>query len=167
MPHARLAWYEADVDRQQLLDVLDQVRAGTLSAADAAGRLSDLPYAEVVHAVGSTLIDHHRELRTGVPEIVFGAGKTPEQIAGALRELARRSGGAIATRVDPAKARALQTLVPEMRTSPVKPGGKTSPDVSSTISIFVCGIGLPQLRSPTANSPGFCATTIAAVSVMP
>jgi pyridinium-3,5-biscarboxylic acid mononucleotide synthase len=102
------------VDRQQLLSVLDQVRAGALSPADAAGQLSDLPYAEVAHAVGTTMIDHHRELRTGVPELVFGAGKTPEQIAAALRELARRAGGAIATRVDPGKAAALRALVPEI-----------------------------------------------------
>lgn len=102
------------MDRQQLLEVLDQVRAGALSPADAAGRLGGLPYAEVAHAVGSTLIDHHRELRTGVPEMVFGAGKTPEQIAAALRELAGRAGGAIATRVDAAKAAALRALVPEI-----------------------------------------------------
>jgi NCAIR mutase (PurE)-related protein len=102
------------VDRQQLLDVLDQVRLGALSPADAVDRLSDLPYAEVAHAVGSTMIDHHRELRTGVPEIVFGAGKTAEQIAGALRELARRAGGAIATRIDAARAEALRALVPEV-----------------------------------------------------
>lgn len=102
------------MDRQQLLDVLDQVRIGALSPADAVDRLSDLPYAEVAHAVGSTLIDHHRELRTGVPEIVFGAGKTPEQIAGALRELARRSGGAIASRIDAARAEALRALLPEV-----------------------------------------------------
>ena len=102
------------MDRQQLLEVLDQVRTGAVSPEEAARRLSDLPYAEVAHAVGSTLIDHHRELRTGVPEIVFGAGKTPEQIAAALRELARRAGGAIATRIDPAKAEALRGLVPEV-----------------------------------------------------
>ena len=102
------------MDRQQLLDVLDQVRLGALSPADAVDRLRDLPYAEVAHAVGSTMIDHHRELRTGVPEIVFGAGKTPEQIAGALRELARRAGGAIATRIDAARAEALRALVPEV-----------------------------------------------------
>src|SRR3982750_726259 len=87
---------------------------GAMSAEDAARRLSDLPYAEVAHAVGSTLIDHHRELRTGVPELVFGAGKTPAQIAAALTELARRAGGAIATRVDPAKAEALRALLPEL-----------------------------------------------------
>jgi NCAIR mutase (PurE)-related protein len=102
------------VDRQQLLEVLDRVRAGTLSATDAARQLSELPFSEVAHAVGSTMIDHHRELRTGVPEIVFGAGKTPEQIAGALRELSRRAGGALATRVEPAKAAALRQLVPEV-----------------------------------------------------
>ena len=97
-----------------MLEVLDQVRAGTLSPEAAARALSDLPYSEVAHAVGSTMIDHHRELRTGVPEIVFGAGKTPEQIAAALRELARRAGGAIATRIDPAKAAALRALVPDV-----------------------------------------------------
>jgi hypothetical protein len=102
------------VDRQQLLEVLDQVRTGAVSPEEATRRLSDLPYAEVAHAVGSTLIDHHRELRTGVPEIVFGAGKTPEQIAAGLRELARRAGGAIATRIDPAKGEALRRLVPEI-----------------------------------------------------
>lgn len=103
------------MDRQQLLDLLDEVRAGALTPDDAAGRLRDLPYAEVAHAVGSTLIDHHRELRTGVPELVFGAGKTAEQIAGAMTELARRAGAAIATRVDAAKAEALRALVPGVR----------------------------------------------------
>jgi NCAIR mutase (PurE)-related protein len=102
------------VDRLQLLEVLDQVRAGALSPADAADRLSDLPYAEVAHAVGSTMIDHHRELRTGVPELVFGAGKTAAQIADAMRELARRAGGALATRIDAAKAEELRQLVPEV-----------------------------------------------------
>lgn len=102
------------MDRQQLLEVLDQVRIGALSPADALDRLSDLPYAEVAHAVGSTMIDHHRELRTGVPEIVFGAGKTAEQIAAALRELARRAGGAIATRVEAGKLDALRALLPDL-----------------------------------------------------
>ena len=60
------------------------------------------------------MIDHHRELRTGVPEIVYGASKTPEQIAAALGELARVAGGAIATRVDPAKAAAVRALRPDV-----------------------------------------------------
>jgi NCAIR mutase (PurE)-related protein len=132
------------VDRQQLLDVLDQVRAGVLSPAEAAGRLSDLPYAEVVHAVGSTMVDHHRELRTGVPEIVFGAGKTPEQIAGGMRELARLAGAAIATRIDPAKADALRALVPEVV-------------IHELARIAI--LGAPAARPPAAPIAVVCAGT--------
>lgn len=97
------------MDRSQLLSLLDEVRAGTVSPEDAARRLAALPYAEAAHAV---VVDHHRELRTGVPELVYGASKTAEQIAAALRELAK-AGGALATRVDPDKAKAVQALLPE------------------------------------------------------
>lgn len=101
------------MDRTQLQLLLDEVRAGQLSSEEAARRLTSLPFAEVAQAV---VIDHHRELRTGVPELVFGAGKTPEQIAVALRELATSvpGGGAIATRVDEAKAAAVKALLPEV-----------------------------------------------------
>jgi NCAIR mutase (PurE)-related protein len=102
------------VDRQQLLDVLDQVRAGTLPPDEAARRIGELPFAEVASAVGTVMIDHHRELRTGVPEIVYGASKTAEQIAVSLRELARVAGCAIATRVDRGKAALVRALVPEV-----------------------------------------------------
>ena len=127
-----------------MLEVLDQVRAGAMSPEDAARRLSDLPYAEVAHAVGTTLIDHHRELRTGVPEIVFGAGKTPEQIAAAMRELARRAGGAIATRVDPTRAEALRRLVPEVV-------------IHDLARIAV--LGAPSPRPPAAPVAVVCAGT--------
>ncbi|MGH9888800.1 MAG: nickel pincer cofactor biosynthesis protein LarB [bacterium] len=132
------------MDRQQLLEVLDQVRAGAMSPEDAARRLSDLPYAEVAHAVGTTLIDHHRELRTGVPEIVFGAGKTPEQIAAAMRELARRAGGAIATRIDSARADALRRLIPEVA-------------IHDLARIAI--LGAPSLRPAAAPIAVVCAGT--------
>jgi hypothetical protein len=102
------------VDRSQLIELLRAVRAGTVAPDAAAKEIGDLPYAEVVHAVGATVIDHHRELRTGVPEIVFGASKTAEQIAAALGELAKRD-VAIATRVDPDKAARVAGLVPDAR----------------------------------------------------
>jgi NCAIR mutase (PurE)-related protein len=98
------------VDRTKLLELLDEVRAGRVAPADAARELTALPYAEVAQAV---VVDHHRELRTGVPELVFGQTKTPEQIAAALRELAK-DGGALATRVDAAKAAAVRVLIPDV-----------------------------------------------------
>ena len=132
------------MDRQQLLEVLDQVRAGALSTADAAERLADLPYAEVAHAVGSTMIDHHRELRTGVPEIVYGPGKTVEQIAAALGELARRAGGALATRVDAARAEALRRVLP---------------DVVFHDLARIAVLGAPAPRPPAAPVAVVCAGT--------
>ena len=99
------------MDRTQLLRLLDEVRAGTLAPADAAQQLAALPYAEVAEAV---VLDPHRELRTGVPELVFGASKTPDQIVVALRGLAARNGGAVATRVDPDKAAAVRALEPNV-----------------------------------------------------
>jgi NCAIR mutase (PurE)-related protein len=133
------------VDRSQLLEVLDQVRAGALSPVEAATQIGELPYAEVAHAVGSTLIDHHRELRTGVPELVYGASKTPEQIVGALRELARVAGRAIATRVDPIKAAAVQALLPEAtvhelaRIVTFDAGPRTARPVAAPIAIVCAG----------------------------
>jgi NCAIR mutase (PurE)-related protein len=99
------------VDRLELLEMLAQVRAGSVSPADAARRIGELPYADVAHA--AAVIDHHRELRTGVPELVYGAGKTADQIAGALRELARVQGAALATRVDAAKAEVIRAQLPD------------------------------------------------------
>lgn len=132
------------MDHQQLLAVLDRVRSGALGPAEAADQIGALPYAEVAHAVGSTLIDHHRELRTGVPEIVYGASKTPEQIAAAMRELAARAGGAMATRVDPAKAAAVAALVPEVVVHELA---------------RICVLGTPAARPPAASIAIVCAGT--------
>lgn len=132
------------MDRKQLLDVLDRVRAGETSPAEAATQIGALPFAEVAHAVGSTLIDHHRELRTGVPEIVYGAGKSAEQIAAAMVELAARAGGAIASRVDATKAAAVTAAVPAVV-------------VHDTARLLV--LGQPGPRPPCASIAVVCAGT--------
>ncbi|MGE0872389.1 MAG: nickel pincer cofactor biosynthesis protein LarB [Kofleriaceae bacterium] len=132
------------MDNRQLLEVLEQVRSGALEPGEAARRLGELPFVEVAHAVGTTVIDHHRELRTGVPELVYGATKTPEQIAAALRELARVSGGAMATRVDGQKRSALSQLVPEL----------TSHDLAGIVTL-----GRPIARPAAATIAVVCAGT--------
>ncbi len=73
-----LAVNEADI-RQ----LLDGVSAGTLSADDAVATLRRLPFAEV----GDALVDHHRSLRQGLPEAVYGPGKSPEQVTAIIGEL--------------------------------------------------------------------------------
>jgi NCAIR mutase (PurE)-related protein len=128
------------VDRTQLLALLDEVRAGNVSPEQAAHELAALPYAEVAQAV---VIDHHRELRTGVPELVFGATKTAEQIAAALRELAK-AGGALATRVDVEKAKAVLALVP---------------DAVFHEAARIVALGRPGPRPPAAPITVVCAGT--------
>ena len=73
--------------------ILQSVSDGSLPVPDALEQLGAL-------GAGELHLDHDRERRCGAPEVVYGAGKTPEQIAMALRSIHQRSGRALATRVD-------------------------------------------------------------------
>lgn len=64
-------------DQASVLHVLEQVASGTLSAADALLALKRSPFDDL----GFAKVDHHRSLRQGAAEVIYGAGKTPEQIA--------------------------------------------------------------------------------------
>ena len=63
--------------QQDILRILEQVEQGGLSARDALLRLKLEPFEDI----GFAKLDHHRTLRQGVAEVIYGAGKTPEQIA--------------------------------------------------------------------------------------
>lgn len=71
------------MDEVALRGLLDEVRAGALTIDDAVGRLRRLPYADL----GFARVDHHRVLRQGMAEAVYGPGKTPEQCAAIVAEL--------------------------------------------------------------------------------
>lgn len=100
------------VDRQHLLGLLRDVANHQLAVEDAVERLRQLPYQAVAHQIGATVVDHHRELRTGIPEVVFGESKTAEQIAQILAELERVGNGALATRISAEKAQRILELLP-------------------------------------------------------
>lgn len=100
------------MDRQLLLGLLRDVADRRVAVEEAVERLRELPYQPVAHTTGTTVVDHHRELRTGIPEVVFGESKTAEQIAQILVELDRVGNGALATRVSAEKARRVVELVP-------------------------------------------------------
>lgn len=71
------------MDEAALRTLLDDVTAGRVSPDDAVARLRRLPFADL----GDALVDHHRALRQGIPEAVYGPGKTPEQCARIIGEL--------------------------------------------------------------------------------
>lgn len=71
------------MNREELLELLNHVKDGALSPAEAALKLSEAPYADL----GYANIDHHRGIRAGFGEVIYGAGKTPEQILGIVRHM--------------------------------------------------------------------------------
>ena len=96
------------MDKEQLIRLLEQVRMGETSVAEAVAELKHLPYRDI----GSAKIDH-RQLRSGVPEVVYCAGKTPAQALAAFRELAAHSPRVLATRVPRRTARLIQEEFPD------------------------------------------------------
>jgi NCAIR mutase (PurE)-related protein len=99
-----------------LLRLLEDVAQGRASPAAVLDRLALLPYEEVRDngrlADPFARVDHHRQLRMGMPEVVYCAGKTPEQVVAICSRLARTGGAFLATRADEAARRALATTFP-------------------------------------------------------
>jgi NCAIR mutase (PurE)-related protein len=96
------------VDREDIRRLLAEVAAGQVTPEAAEERLRRLPF-EPVGAMAQ--VDHHRALRSGIPEVVLGEFKSAEQIAAILESLAGGGSGALATRVDPDKAAAVVSRV--------------------------------------------------------
>ncbi len=97
------------MDRAQLKKLLKGVREGKVSVDDAHAKLSDLPFAELGYAT----LDHHRQLRGGFPEVVWGEHKTDEQIAGIVTAMRAKPGVVIVTRISDEKAVACKEVAPE------------------------------------------------------
>ena len=78
-----------DMDELALQRLLEDVRSGACTPDDAVFRLRRLPFADL----GFAKVDHHRALRQGFPEAVYGQGKTPAQCSAIVGELLRGRGG--------------------------------------------------------------------------
>jgi NCAIR mutase (PurE)-related protein len=91
------------MDQDQLRALLEQVRAGTVATDAALERLRHMPFEDL----GFAKVDHHRALRHGMPEVVFGKGKTPDQISGIVAALLAKSPNVLVTRTSPEVAERL------------------------------------------------------------
>jgi NCAIR mutase (PurE)-related protein len=83
------------MDRAQIEVLLKDVSEGRTAVNDALDRLRDLPFEDL----GFAKLDHHRTLRTGMPEVIFAAGKTAAQVAEIFARMAHAGGNVLATRV--------------------------------------------------------------------
>jgi hypothetical protein len=96
---------------KQLEKLLIQVQKGELSPKDALKILKDFPYEDLNFAK----IDHHRELRRGFPEIVFGAGKTDTQILKIAEAILKKGSNLLITRVEPKVYTKIKKQIPKAR----------------------------------------------------
>src|SRR5580700_5295025 len=82
------------MDRAQIESLLIEVHAGSTSVSDALERLRNLPFEDL----GFAKVDHHRALRTGMPEVIFSERKTPAQVGAIFARMAHAGGNVLATR---------------------------------------------------------------------
>ncbi|MBQ7187937.1 MAG: nickel pincer cofactor biosynthesis protein LarB [Kiritimatiellae bacterium] len=95
--------------KSETKELLQAVRDGTVSVDDALLKLKTQPFEDI----GFAKVDLHRKIRQGVGEVVYGAGKTAEQIEAIVRKLRGNEQGAILiTRLSPDKAASLRATVP-------------------------------------------------------
>jgi pyridinium-3,5-biscarboxylic acid mononucleotide synthase len=97
------------MNKATLLELLAQVQSGSLTPTAATERLANLPYEDLGHA----RIDHHRTLRTGLPEVIYAQNKSPDQTAEIFTRMAAAKSDVLATRVDLATAEVVLEAVPE------------------------------------------------------
>ena len=82
------------MNSDSILKLFQQVRRGKLSPDEAVAQLRHLPFEDL----GFAKLDHHRSLRVGMPEVIFGQGKSPAQMTQIFARLARHGGNILATR---------------------------------------------------------------------
>ena len=103
------------MDSDQLRGLLEQVHAGDVGIDAALDRIRHLPFEDL----GYAKLDHHRLLRHGLTEVVFGKGKTPEQIAAISARLLDKSANLLVTRADRKAAELLKAEYSEAEHFPL------------------------------------------------
>jgi NCAIR mutase (PurE)-related protein len=97
------------VNLEHLRELLEQIRSGQTSPDDVLEQLKGLPFEDL----GFAKIDHHRALRAGLPEVIFGPGKSPAQFADIFSQLAvRGDNNVLATRVSAEQVAAVKQRFP-------------------------------------------------------
>lgn len=119
------------MNQEYLRIMLNSVRQGGVSVDEAMQQLRHLPFQDI----GCAQVDHHRQLRQGTPEMIFGEGKTAEQIAAIAAAMSKSGSNILVTRLDREKAEQVLQTFPAacyhaearcltLEHQPLEPGGK-------------------------------------------
>jgi NCAIR mutase (PurE)-related protein len=136
------------VTEQQLARLLREVRAGRLSVAEAVERMRSLPFEDL----GFAKVDHHRQIRTGFPEVIYCAGKTTAQVIEIAKRIFARHRLALGTRCTPEMAAAVRKAFPKAQWH-------------ETARVLV--IGKPAKPSPRLRQGGAVAVVTAGTADVP
>jgi NCAIR mutase (PurE)-related protein len=99
---------------RKLEDLLKKVRSGKTSIPEAMAQLKSLPFEDL----GYARVDHHRSLRKGFPEVVWGEGKTFGQILTIMKQLKKNDQNILVTRLEREKAIAIRKVFPKSQYYP-------------------------------------------------
>jgi NCAIR mutase (PurE)-related protein len=154
------------VDEPGLRALLDDVRSGAVSPDDAVAELRRLPFADVEGAT----VDHHRHLRSGLPEAIYGPGKSPAQCVAIVGELlAHGTGPVLLTRADEAqRAACVQAHGPGVEASGSVVWRLAEITSEARISIVTAGtsdISVADEAALTLRAYGFDPTMVTDVGV--
>jgi len=157
------------VDERTLAELLARVAAGETPVDEALDDLRHMPYEEVIGAK----VDHHRELRTGQTEAVYGPGKTEEQVCSIVGALVRSASGTVfVTRATPRQFAAVCEVAPQAEYDPksglVVAKRGSSPGASGTVTLVTAGTAdmpVAQEAALTAEALGLSVTRVEDVGV--
>jgi len=139
---------------RQIREILDSVAAGRTSAAAAMRALRELPFKDL----GFAKVDTHRSLRRGIPEVIFGEGKSAAQIVAIGRRMLAARTSLIVTRLEPAKARSIRAALRKLEYHPDARIGAViveRPRVIGHGEVMVLSAGTSDL--PVAEEAAVCA----------
>jgi len=153
------------MDRREVRRLLAEVAGGETAVDAALDRLAEGPLGaggEGFTDLGFARLDTHRALRTGDPEVVYGAGKTPEQTVALLRALHEAPGErpALATRLSEAAQAAVRAAFPQADVDPVARCAAVGPPPQATGCVTVVAAGTSD--APVAAEAAFTARTFGA-----
>ncbi|MFC2061459.1 nickel pincer cofactor biosynthesis protein LarB [Elusimicrobiota bacterium] len=96
------------MNSDNIIKIIKEIREKKISDKEALNMLKDLPYQDL----DFSKIDHHRALRKGFPEVIFGIGKTPQQIIKITEEIYRRNKKVLITRIEAEKYKKIKDKIP-------------------------------------------------------
>jgi NCAIR mutase (PurE)-related protein len=156
------------MNRIQIETLLKDVSEGRTAVGDALERLKDLPFEDL----GFAKLDHHRALRTGMPEVIFAAGKTTAQVATIFARMAKAGGNVLATRASREAFEAVAAVEPaaiyhEMARAITLTQAPTAPG-TGTVAVVCAGtsdLPVAEEAAATARLMGNTVEVIADVGV--